>query len=154
MSEADRALDPPGGENPETATATAPEKEESPREAPPAPDAPLATIAMDASASAATPVATTTTTTVVCGSNIDNIAEGEEASSALSTNLKKERLRGELELYMSGNEIDASPCYAALEGVFRNPEISEMDQDARNGLLQTLLSCVEGERLCRQPQMP
>lgn len=69
----------------------------------------------------------------------------DEADSLARNTPLLESFRAELELYTSGDQVDVSPCYAAFEAVFRNPEVREMAQDARNSLMLMLMNSVEGE---------
>lgn len=112
-------------------------EEEAPREAP------LATNPADTATATAAATATAVNT---AGDSNSDVVMGSVALSAESA-ARRESFRVELKLYMSGNEIDVSPCYVALERVFKNPGITEADQDARDDLLKKLLNCIEGKRL-------
>lgn len=75
----------------------------------------------------------------------DGKSENEAASSARNNAKLQESFRVELELYRSGDQVDASPCYTAFGAVFSNPEIREMDQEPRTSLMRMLMNCIEGE---------
>ena len=96
-----------------------------------------------ASTTPATPTATTVASTNTALDS-DSKTEDEAASSARNAELQK-TFRAELELYTSGDQVDATRCYTALEAVFKNPEIGDMDQGPRNDLMLMLMNCVEGE---------
>eukprot|EP00903_Cladosiphon_okamuranus_P020275 g18606.t2 len=74
--------------------------------------------------------------------NSNGKTENKIASSARNAKLQ-ESLRAELELYMSGDQVDASPCYLAFEAVFSNPETPKKDQESRNSLMRMLMNCIE-----------
>ena len=58
-------------------------------------------------------------------------------SSARSAELLDSFL-AELELYTSGDQVDASPCYTAFENVFGKPGVRTR--------MRMLINCIEGER--------
>lgn len=109
------------------------------------------------STTAATTVTAVTTTTITSpataaatvasiGTAIDNDSNTEtEADSSPRNSKLLESFRAELELYASGDQVDVAPCYSAFEGVFRNPEVREMEQETRNDLMLMLMNSVEGE---------
>ncbi len=104
-------------------------------------DAPPATNRTDTAAAAAAAAAAT-----AAGDSNSSVVAERAVLSAESAALR-ESFRVELELYSSGNEIDVSPCYDALEAVLKNPKITEAEQVERDALLEKLLNCIEGERL-------
>lgn len=103
------------------------------------------------SPTAAAAVANTTATAAVVSVDTavldaDSKADSEADLSAENAAELQETFLAELGLYASGNQVDVSPCYAAFEGAFRNPEVGEMDQDSRNSLTLMLMGSVEGEK--------
>ena len=77
--------------------------------------------------------------------NDDNTEHGAASSSSASSAKLRESLRAELELYTSGVQVNASPCYTALEAVFGKRGVQSR--------VNMLMNCIEGKltqaRRCR-----
>lgn len=80
------------------------------------------------------------------GNNNNKSATASSSITRQSAEIK-EAFRAALARYTSGDEIDASPCYLALEEAFSIPPrvLSEMDQKVRDSLMLQVMNCVEGE---------
>lgn len=103
------------------------------------------TAAPAATATAATTAATSATVASIDTGNGNGNGDDVMASSIRNAEIK-EAFRAALARYTSGDDVDASPCYVALERAFSKPEVSEMDQSIRDDLMQLLMTCVEGEK--------
>ncbi|CAM9340791.1 unnamed protein product [Scytosiphon promiscuus] len=57
----------------------------------------------------------------------------------------KEAFLVALDRYTSGEEIDVTPCYLALERMFSKPGLGAMTQEVRDDLVVLLMSCVEAD---------
>lgn len=105
--------------------------------------------ALHGSAAAATATSAAAPAVAASGAiaSIDTSNESDSKPMASSTQRAeiKEAFRAALGRYVSGEEIDGSPCYVALERAFAKPKVSEMDQSARDSLMLLLMNCVEGE---------
>lgn len=110
-------------------------------------------------ASTATPVATDGTSTTVASAasiiptampSVDSTNDDrnkETSPSFVRHTKRKEAFLVALKRYISGEEVDVTPCYLALERVFSQPEIGAMTQEVRNDLMLRLMNCIEGEML-------
>lgn len=85
------------------------------------------------SATPAAPIASVDTA-LDSGSKTGNVAVSSDRNAKL-----RESLRSELELYASGSQVDASPCYVAFEAIFSKPGLRV------HKFMCMLMNCIEGE---------
>ncbi|CAM9779774.1 unnamed protein product [Ectocarpus fasciculatus] len=109
----------------------------------------LMTMIASGLATAAPPAATTAAaiTTEDSPADVKSSTYGGDNTVASSTcNAQRlESFRVSLERYISGHEIDPSPCYIALEAAIANPRIGQAAQESRDELMVLLMNCVEAD---------
>lgn len=101
----------------------------------------------------AAPPAATTAAAITTENNSADIKSstnnGDNSVAPSTCNAQRmESFRASLERYISGHEIDPSPCYIALEAAIANPGIGQAAQESRDELMVLLMNCVEGETVC------
>ncbi|CAM9241987.1 unnamed protein product, partial [Hapterophycus canaliculatus] len=93
----------------------------------------------------ATPAASTPSTGFASIDAVNHDDKQQAPPSGVQTTRLKKALLVALERYTSGEEIDTSPCYLALEQVFGEPDIGAMSQEVRDDLMLLMMNCVEAD---------
>lgn len=135
MKEVDKAL---GSADSNSAPTSADEEDNAADGTPAASTTPAAAVAITTPITASSTSTTSPAAVASVDTALENSTKTENESNPSFVNAKlRESFVAELDLYTSGNQVDASPCYAAFESIFRTPGVRTR--------MRMLMNCIEGE---------